>query len=216
MTSGTPTSRTTVVRVPERGRYDRATIDAILDQGFVCHVAFALGDQPYAISTGYVRSGDEIFVHGSAASRMIRAIEGGCAVCVTVTLVDGLVLARSAFHHSINYRSVVILGRARVVSDVSEKTEALCCFTNHIVENRWEEVRKPTAQELKATTVVAISLAESSAKTRSGPPNDDEADKTWPVWAGVIPLRVEALAPVPAEDLSASLAGFDVTRIKRR
>jgi uncharacterized protein len=216
MTSGTPTSRTTVVRVPERGRYDRATIDAILDQGFVCHVAFALGDQPYAIPTGYVRSGDEIFVHGSAASRMIRAIEGGCAVCVTVTLVDGLVLARSAFHHSINYRSVVILGRARVVSDVSEKTEALRCFTNHVVENRWEEVRKPTAQELKATTVVAISLAESSAKTRSGPPNDDEADKAWPVWAGVIPLRVEALAPVPAEDLSASLAGFDVTRIKRR
>jgi hypothetical protein len=214
--SATPTSRTRVVRIPERGQYDRATIDAILDEGFVCHVAFTVGDQPFVIPTGYVRYGDEIFVHGSAASRMIRAIEGGCAVCVTVTLVDGLVLARSAFHHSINYRSVVILGRARLVSDVSEKTEALRCFTNHVVENRWEEVRKPTAQELKATTVVAISLAESSAKTRSGPPNDDEADKAWPVWAGVIPLRVEALAPVPAEDLSASLAGFDVIRLKRR
>jgi nitroimidazol reductase NimA-like FMN-containing flavoprotein (pyridoxamine 5'-phosphate oxidase superfamily) len=214
--SATPTSRTRVVRIPQRGQYDRATIDASLDEGFVCHVAFTVGDQPFVIPTGYGRYRDEIFVHGSAASRMIRAIEGGCAVCVTVTLVDGLVLARSAFHHSINYRSVVILGRARLVSDVSEKTEALRCFTNHVVENRWEEVRKPTAQELKATTVVAISLAESSAKTRSGPPSDDEADNAWPVWAGVIPLRVEALAPVPAEDLSASLAGFDVTRFERR
>jgi nitroimidazol reductase NimA-like FMN-containing flavoprotein (pyridoxamine 5'-phosphate oxidase superfamily) len=135
---------------------------------------------------------------------------------VTATFVDGLVLARSAFHHSINYRSVVILGRARVISDVSEKTEALRRFTNHVVENRWQKVRKPTAQELKATTVVAISLAESSARTRRGPPNDDEADKAWPVWAGVIPLRVEALAPVPAEDLSASLADFGVIRVKRR
>ena len=160
----------------DRGRYDRATIDAILDAGFVCHVAFAVGDQPYAIPTADVRSGDEVFVHGSAASRMMRLGEGGCAMCVTVTLVDGLVLACSAFHHSINYRSVVILGRAR--------------------------------------PVLAISLGESSAKIRSGPPNEDEADKAWRVWAGVVPLQVDALAPVPADDLSPSLAGFDVRRVR--
>lgn len=212
--SGTPRSRTTVVRVPDRGHYDRATIDAILDEGFVCHVAFAVGDQPYAIPTAYVRSGDDIFVHGSAASRMMRLGEGGCAVCVTVTLVDGLVLARSAFHHSINYRSVVILGRARLISDVAEKTEALRRFTNHLVRPRWEEARQPTSLELKATTVLAICLAESSAKIRSGPPNDDEADKAWRVWAGGVPLQVDALAPVPADDLSPSLAGFDVTRVR--
>ena len=203
-----PNARTTVVRVPERGHYDRATIDAILDEGFVCHVAFVVDGQPYVIPSGYVRSGDEIFIHGSAASRMIRTLAGGAAVCVTVTLVDGLVLARSAFHHSINYRSVVILGRARTVDDVREKTEALRQFTNHVVRDRWDEVRQPTAQELKATTVLAMHLTESSAKVRSGPPKDDEADSSWPAWAGVIPLKVYALAPVPA--------GFDLARVVTR
>ena len=212
--SGTPRSRTTVVRVPDRGHYDRATIDAILDEGFVCHVAFVVDDPPYAMPTAYVRSGDEVFIHGSAASRMMRLGKGGCGVCVTVTLVDGLVLARSTFHRSINYRSVVILGRARLISDVAEKTEALRRFTNHLVRTQWEEVRQPTALELKATTVLAISLAESSAKIRSGPPNDDEADKAWHVWAGVVPLQVDALAPIPADDLSPALANFDIARVR--
>ena len=159
-----PTRRTTFVRAPTRGRYDRATIDAILDEGFVCHVAFSVDGQPYVIPTGYARSGDQIFIHGSAASRMIRTLQGGTDMWVTVTLVDGLVLARSAFHHSINYRSVVILGRARLIDDPAEKLEALRLVTNHVVPARWEEVRSPTTLELKATTVLAIGLHESSAK----------------------------------------------------
>ena len=210
-----PTPRTTVVRAPTRGRYDRATIDAILDEGFVCHVAFSVDGQPYVIPTGYVRSGDQIFIHGSAASRMIRTLQDGTDICVTVTFVDGLVLARSAFHHSINYRSVVIVGRARLIDDPAEKLEALRLVTNHVVPARWEEVRSPTTVELKATTVLAIGLHESSAKIRTGPPIDDDEDLDRPVWAGVIPLTTVAGEPLPDEGLPRTLAQFDLRRLRR-
>ncbi len=186
-----PTPRTQVKRLPKRGVYDRAQVYSILDEGFVCHVGFALEGQPYVIPTGYVRAGDQIYFHGSAASRMLRAIDGGVDVCLTVTLVDGLVLARSAFHHSMNYRSVVVLGKAQLVTDNVEKTDALRSFTNHVVPGRWDLVRQPTAQELKATSVLALPLEEVSAKVRTGGPIDDEEDYALPVWAGVIAMRTE-------------------------
>lgn len=207
-------NRTTVVRVPERGHYDRETINAILDAAFVCHVAFVADGQPYGIPTGFARSGDRIFVHGSSASRMIRTLQNGVDVCVTVTLVDGLVLARSVFHHSINYRSVVVLGRARAVDDDAEKLAALRLFTDHVVAGRWEEVRQPTSQELKSTAVLSIALDESSAKIRTGPPIDDEADVTLPVWAGVIPLKMIAEDPVTAVGVPDDVVRVDHKRLR--
>ncbi len=210
-----PTSRTKVSRLPQRAVYDREEIYAILDEGFVCHVGFVIGSQPFVIPTNYARRGDEILIHGSPASRMLRAMESGGAVCVTVTLVDGLVLARSAFHHSVNYRSVVILGNARVVSDPAEKTEALRCFTNHVAPGRWDEVRRPAPQELNATMVLAGALTEVSAKVRSGPPIDDEADRALPVWAGVVPLKVVPGAPVAADDLAQGAPPIDVKKFAR-
>ena len=197
-----PTPRTQVKRLPKRAVYSHEKIHAILDDGFVCHVGFVADGLPYVIPTNYARRGNEIFIHGSAASRMLKALGDGIDVCVTVTLVDGFVLARSAFHHSVNYRSVVIFGKARVVNDPAEKMEALRCFTNHVVPGRWEEVRPPDEQELKATEVLAVPIEEVSAKVRSGPPVDDEADLAIPAWAGVVPLRTVAGAPVPAEDLA--------------
>src|SRR5882724_1627732 len=188
MDTFTPTARTQVRRIPNRGAYDRAQVWSILDEGRVCHVGFAVDGQPYVIPTGYARLAYEIFIHGSAASRMLRELGEGIEVCVTVTLIDGLVLARSAFHHSMNYRSVVILGHARVVSDPVEKMMALCCFTNHVVPGRWEKVRPPTDQELKGTSVLALKLDEVSAKIRTGGPVDDPEDRDLPVWAGVLPL----------------------------
>ena len=166
MDTFTPTERTTVRRLAKRGVYDKAEVYAILDEGFICHVGFAIDGQPYVIPTGYARLGDEIFLHGSAASRMLRALGDGLDVCVTVTLVDGFVLSRSAFHHSINYRSVVMLGRARVLADPMEKMIAMRCFTNHILPGRWEEVRTPSDHELKSTLVLALPLEEVSAKVR--------------------------------------------------
>ena len=197
-----PTTRTQVRRLPQRAVYNHREIHAILDQAFVCHVGFVVDGQPYVIPTGYARRGGEIFIHGSAASRMLRTLGSGADVCVTVTLVDGFVLARSAFHHSINYRSVVIFGKARSVDDPAEKIAALRCITNHIVPGRWEEVRPPNEQELKATEVLAVALDEVSAKVRKGPPVDDLEDLTWPVWAGVVPLRTVTGTPIPAEDLA--------------
>jgi len=197
MDTYTPTTRTRVRRLPKRAVYDRAQIHAILDEGIVCHVGFAVEGQPYVIPTGYARSGDQIYIHGSAASRMLHALGQGADLCVTVTLIDGLVLARSAFHHSMNYRSVVVLGKARFVLDPKEKIEALRCFTNHIVPGRWEEVRQPNEQELKSTTVLALPLDEVSAKVRTGPPVDDEEDYSLPVWAGVIPVRPRLGEPLP-------------------
>ena len=211
-----PTSRSQVRRIPARGVYDRAQVNSILDEAYVCHVGFTVDGQPFVIPTGYARLADEIYLHGSAASRMMRSLGEAIDVCVTVTLTDGLVLARSAFHHSMNYRSVVILGQARVVTDPLEKVMALRCFTNHIVPRRWEEVRPPTDQELKAVTVLALRLNEVSAKVRIGPPNDDEADRDLAVWAGVVPLRLEMGRPVAAVDLAPGISEIDLERWSRR
>ena len=192
----TATERTRVRRLPKRGHYDRDTINNILDEGFICHVGFVLDGQPYVIPTGYARIGDDLYIHGSSASRMLRSLAGGIDVCVTITLIDGLVLARSAFHHSMNYRSVVILGKASLVDDNDEKMEALEAFTEQVVPGRWADVRWPTELELKATSVLKLPIEEASAKIRTGGPIDDEEDYAMDVWAGVVPLQVAALEPV--------------------
>jgi len=197
MSEFTPTERTQVKRLPKRGKYDHETVYSILDSGFVCHVGFNADGQPYVIPTNYGRSGDTLYLHCSAASRMLRTLSEGVPVCVTVTHVDGLVLARSAFHHSVNYRSVVILGTAQLVEDPAEKMEALRIFTEHVMKGRWDDVRQPTEQELKGTTVLSLPLEEVSAKVRTGGPIDDEADYALPVWAGVLPLETVPKAPLP-------------------
>jgi nitroimidazol reductase NimA-like FMN-containing flavoprotein (pyridoxamine 5'-phosphate oxidase superfamily) len=207
------TDRTRLKRLPKRGMFDRAAVYDILDEGFVCHVGFVVDGQPFVIPTGYARVGDEVYLHGSAASRMVRTLAGGLDVCVTVTLVDGLVLARSAFHHSMNYRSVMILGQARLVTDPAEKTEALRAFTNHIVPDRWDTLRPVTAQELLGTSVLALPIEEASAKVRSGPPVDDEEDVTWPVWAGVIPLSLQAAAPVADAHARPDVSPIDALQV---
>lgn len=188
----TPTPRTRISRLPKRGDYSRETIYAILDAAFLCHVGFVLEGQPYVIPTGYGRAGDTLYLHGSAASRMLRTLANGVDVCVTVTLLDGIVLARSAFHHSMNYRSVVILGMATPVEGDDAKFEALHIISEQIVPGRWEHVRKPSAQELKATAVLSLPITEASAKLRTGPPLDEEEDYALPVWAGVLPLALKA------------------------
>ena len=190
------TKRTTLKRLAKRGVYDRNNIYEILDEGFICHVGFAVDGKPVVIPTGYARIEDRLYVHGSQASRMLRTLSQGVDVCVTVTLVDGLVLARSAFHHSINYRSVVIFGRASLVEDPETKLAALFAFSEHVIPGRWTEVRAPTQEELRATSVLSLELTEASAKVRSGPPLDDEEDYSLPVWAGVIPLQVSSGAPL--------------------
>lgn len=190
-----PTARTKLKRLPKRGSFERETVNGILDEGFICHVGFVVEGQPFVIPTAYGRKGDVLYIHGARASRMQKVLAVGGEVCVTVTLVDGLVLARSAFHHSINYRSVVVFGRARAVESEEEKAAALEAFTEHIMPGRWADVRWPTAPELAATTVLAIQLSEASAKVRTGPPIDDEEDYALPVWAGVLPLGVEPGAP---------------------
>ena len=196
MAFDSPTSRTRVNRLPKRGDYSQKTIYAILDAGFLCHVGFVVDGQPYVIPTGYGRADDALYLHGSAASRMLRTLAGGVDVCVTVTLLDGIVLARSAFHHSMNYRSVVILGKASAVEADAEKAAALRVISEQIVRGRWDDVRKPTAQELKATAVLKLPIEEASAKIRTGPPLDDEEDYALNVWAGVLPLTIRAGAPV--------------------
>ena len=201
----TPTTRTTLKRLPKRAEYDRAAVYGILDEGFVCHVGFVSDGSPFVIPTGYARIDDSLYIHGSAASRMLKAIEGGIEVAVTVTLVDGLVLARSAFHHSINYRSVMIFGRASVVEDPEEKMEALRAFTQHNVPGRWDEVRWPNEAEMNATLVLRLALSEVSAKVRTGGPIDDEEDYALEVWAGVIPLRMVAAEPVADERLQSGI-----------
>jgi len=202
--SAAVSERTRVRRVPRRGAYDRATIDAILDEALICHVGLVQDAQPFVIPTIHVRIGDELFIHGSAASRMIEHGVSSAPLCITVTLVDGVVLARSAFHHSLNYRSVVILGQARAVSDQGQKLVALTALVNRFSPGRAERVRAPNEQELKATTLLALPIAEASAKVRTGGPIDDEQDLAWPVWAGVIPLRLEALPALVAEPRAAS------------
>src|SRR5688572_14702750 len=183
------TQRTTLKRLPKRAVYDRELVYRILDEGFVCHVSFAVEGQPFVIPTGYARIADQLYIHGSQVSRMLRTLAQGVDVCVAVTLVDGLVLARSAFHHSVNYRSVVIFGRAVMVDDEAAKRAALFAFSEHVIPGRWNEVREPTEQELRATTVLSVPLIEVSAKVRTGPPIDDEEDYALDVWAGVLPDR---------------------------
>ena len=185
-----PTARTTVRRRPERAHYDRASVEAILDEGLVAHVGLAVDGQPFVIPMVYARVGRDLYLHGSAASRLLRALSGEAAVCVTVTLLDGIVLARSAFHHSMNYRSVVVVGRAEPVPDGPERDRALAAIVDHAVPGRSAEVRPPDRKELAATLVIRVPLAEVSAKIRTGPPVDDERDLDLPVWAGVLPLRL--------------------------
>jgi nitroimidazol reductase NimA-like FMN-containing flavoprotein (pyridoxamine 5'-phosphate oxidase superfamily) len=193
----TQTARTTLKRLPQRGAFDRDSINQILDEGFICHVGFAVDGQPFVLPTGYARAGDRLLIHGSQASRMLRTLGQGIDVCLTVTLIDGLVLARSAFNHSMNYRSVVVLGRAVLVDEREEKLTALRALSDHMIPGRWDDVRKPSERELQLTTVLSLPLDEASAKVRTGPPLDDEEDYELPVWAGVIPLRMVANAPHP-------------------
>jgi len=195
-----------VKRLPKRGAYDHKTVLKILDEAFVCHVGFVADGQPFVIPTNYGRVGETLYLHGSTASRMLRTLSEGIPVCVTATLIDGLVLARSAFHHSVNYRSVVILGTARLVQDATEKMQALRLFTEHIMKGRWDEIRQPNEQELKATTVLALPLEEVSAKVRTGGPIDDEEDYELPIWAGVLPLPVSPGAPIADSRLKAGIA----------
>jgi nitroimidazol reductase NimA-like FMN-containing flavoprotein (pyridoxamine 5'-phosphate oxidase superfamily) len=210
-----PTARTQVKRLPKRGVYEKERVHSILDEGIVCHVGFTAGGQTYVIPTGYVRVDDRIYIHGSPASRMLDALSEGVDLCLTVTLLDGLVLARSAFHHSMNYRSVVVLGKARLVTDPEEKLQALHAFVNHVVRGRWDEVRQPTAKELQATHVLALPLDEVSAKVRMGPPIDDEEDYSLPIWAGVVPLRTQPDEPVADPRLLPDLPQFDKARAVR-
>lgn len=191
-----PTARTRVVREPDRGVYDRETLNSILDEGFLCHIGFVVDGQPYVIPTSYGRDGDVLYVHGSAASRMLRNLTQGIPVCVTVTLLDGLVMARSIFNHSMNYRSVVILGTASLVDDPEEKLKALRALSEHILPKRWDDVRQPNEKELKATSALRIPIEEFSAKVRTGPPIDDEPDYSFPTWAGVIPLEMHSGTPI--------------------
>ncbi len=192
----TVTERTNIKRLPSRGHYERELIYQILDEGLVCHVGFAVDGQPFVIPTAYGRVSDRLYIHGSPASRMLRSLQAGIKVCVTVTILDGLVLARTAFHHSMNYRSVVIFGTATTVQDTEQKLEALRAFTEHVIPQRWAEVRQPNRQELQGTLVLSLSLDEASAKVRTGPPNDEEADYNIPVWAGIIPLKLTASTPI--------------------
>ena len=190
------TERNQVKRVPKRGHYDRETVYRILDEGLICHVGFVQDGQPVVIPTLYARRGDTLILHGAKTSRMLQHIQAGEPVSVAVTLVDGLVVARSVFHHSMNYRSVVLFGKGRVIEADDEKLRALEILTEHILRGRWRDARKPNRQEMDATSVVAIAIESASAKVRTGPPVDDEADYSLPVWAGVIPFRQQALPPI--------------------
>lgn len=203
--STNPTPRTRVVREPHRGVYDRETAYQILDEGFICHVGFVLDGQPFVIPTAYGREGDNLYIHGSAASRMLRNLDEGVAVCVTVTLLDGLVLARSIFNHSMNYRSVVVLGTAVAVEDAEEKLTALRLLSEHIIPGRWAESRQPNQKELKATLVLRLPITEFSAKIRQGAAIDDDEDMTFATWAGVIPLETAAGVPIRDEQLDPAI-----------
>jgi len=197
-----PTARTRVVREPHRGVYDRETAYRILDEGFLCHVGFVADGQPYVIPTSYGRHGDSLYIHGSAASRMLRQMKEGVPVCITVTLLDGLVLARSVFNHSMNYRSIVVLGKATLVDDPQEKLEALRHLSEHIIPGRWADARQPNERELKQTSVLRVPIEEYSAKVRTGPPIDDKEDYSFPTWAGVVPLEMKAGEPIGDERTS--------------
>jgi nitroimidazol reductase NimA-like FMN-containing flavoprotein (pyridoxamine 5'-phosphate oxidase superfamily) len=205
--SAPPSERVRLRRKRERGSHERAAIDAILDEALIAHVGIAdEHGQPFVIPTLHARSGDAVYLHGSTASRTLRALRDGAPACLTVSLLDGLVLARAAMHHSANYRSAMLLGNARIVEPEQEKLLALEAIVEHIVPGRWAEARPPSENELKATTVLAMGIDEASAKIRSGPPQDDEEDYALPIWAGVIPLAAEASAPQPDPRLDAAIA----------
>ncbi len=212
----TQTERTKLKRLPKRGYFDRETVYGILDEGFICHVGFAPQGQPFVIPTGYARVDDTLYIHGSQASRMLRTLSGGIDACVTVTIIDGLVLARSAFHHSMNYRSVVIFGRATLVEDRDKKNRALLALSEHIIRGRWADVREPTEEELKMTTVLSLPLQEASAKIRTGPPLDDEEDYAMSVWAGVIPLQLVAGEPIKDPRLPEGIEAPEYARNYKR
>jgi uncharacterized protein len=201
-TETTTTDRSRLRRLPSRGSHDPKVLHAILDAAFLAHVGFQVNGQPFVIPTLYGREEDKLYLHGSAASRMLGQLARGAAACVTVTLVDGLVLARSAFHHSMNYRSVVAFGTARTIEEREEKTRALRIISEHLLPGRWKDVRPPTEKELKATTVLEFTIDEASAKIRQGPPLDDEEDYSLNVWAGVLPLKLEQKAPEPDPQLA--------------
>jgi nitroimidazol reductase NimA-like FMN-containing flavoprotein (pyridoxamine 5'-phosphate oxidase superfamily) len=221
-----PTPRTRVKRLPKRGHYDRETLYAILDAGLMCHVGYVIGGQPYVTPTGYWREGDSLYWHGSSASRMLRTVAGGVPVCFTVAHLDGLVMARSGFHHSMNYRSAMVVGTAVKLERREDKLAALRAFTDRLYPGRWEATRPPTDQELKATTVLTMAIEEASAKVRTGPPIDDEEDYALPCWAGVVGLRTvvtafEAdprLAPgtPPGPDLADFVSGADFGALLRQ
>ncbi len=200
------TKRNRVVRMPERGHYDKESVYGIIDEALLCHVGFAPEGQPFVIPTLHARQGDNLLLHGATTSRLLKHVQAGHPVCVTITLVDGLVLARSVFHHSINYRSVVLFGQGALISDPEEKMSALAAFTERIMPGRWADAREPNRKEFKATSVVAIPIASASAKIRVGPPKDDEEDLTMSTWAGIVPIRQVADAPLAAPDLTPGIA----------
>lgn len=199
------TDRSKIRRVPKRGHYDRATINQILDEALVVHVGFTVNHQPYVIPMGYGRDGDRLYLHGSSASRMLQNLEKGIDICVTATLLDGLVIARSLFHHSMNYRSVVLLGQATLVEGETEKMHAFKVLSEHMVPGQWAQARQPTPSEIKATTALVFSITEGSAKIRTGDPVDDAKDYALPVWAGQLPLKLTAGTPIPDTKLAADI-----------
>ncbi len=211
-TTNAPSPRTRVKRMPARADYERETIETILDEAMVAHLGFSADGQPYVVPTLHARVGERVYFHGSSASRTVRALATGAQMCLTVTLLDGLVLARSAVHHSVNYRSVVVLGQARAIVEPTEKMTAIEAFTERLIPGRWDEVRGPTAKELKAIQVLALPLDEASAKLRVGPPVDDEEDYALDTWAGVIPLSTVAGEPTPDERLSEGIAPSPAAR----
>src|SRR6185503_18130331 len=210
------TQRTTLKRLPKRGSHERETVNQILDEGFICHVGFAVDGLPFVIPTGYARADDKLIIHGSQASRMLRALKTGIDVCVTVTLIDGLVLARSAFHHSMNYRSVVIFGRAVPIEQREEKLAALFALSEHMIPGRWQEVREPSEAELQQTTVLSLPIDEASAKIRTGPPLDDEDDYAMSVWAGVLPMQLITGDPIADPRLPPNIEVPDYVSAYRR
>jgi nitroimidazol reductase NimA-like FMN-containing flavoprotein (pyridoxamine 5'-phosphate oxidase superfamily) len=216
MTANPPSSRTTVRRHSERGAYDRETIDRILDEALVCHVGFVRDGQPFVIPTLFARRGDVLYFHGAAANQMLGSLGTGSPVCITVTLLDGLVMARSHFSHSANYRSVVVLGAAREVTDPGEKRDSFEALVEHVARGRWNDARQPNEAETKATRVMAVPIEEVSAKIRSGPPKDDAEDLGLPIWAGVIPLAMTAGQPISADGLPAGVGVPEYARRYRR
>jgi uncharacterized protein len=216
MSEFTPTERTKVRRLPDRGKYDSESVYGILDEAFICHVGFVVDGQPYVIPTGFARVHDTLYIHGSAASRMLRTLADEVQVCVTVTLIDGIVMARSGFHSSMNYRSVVILGRAMLVEGRDEKLAALAAFSEQVMPGRWEDLRETTDAELKGTLVLTLPLKEVSAKVRTGPPKDDDADYELPLWAGVVPLKLTSGTPIDDPRLPRGIEPPDYARNYKR